>query len=143
MGSQSNLLILLVVIICGIAVYVGITMFAGKNIESIRDQVRTELGYLSQEAIAHYNRPVNLGGGGRTFLKFNGTKRMKISTKRKRAVSGTRLWESETAVYTVLAAAADSVVIEGKTDEIGNDGTNPIRIWGVVKPNGFYSLSKN
>ena len=74
---------------------------------------------------------------------FNGTKRTKVHTKRRRTITGTRLWESETAVYMVLVAAKDSVVIEGKGDDIGTDNVNPIRVWGIVKPSRFYTIEKN
>jgi len=143
MGSQSNLLILLGVIICVIAVYVGIQTFAGKTVEGARDEMRSELAFLSKDVVAHYHRPVNQGGGGRTFLRYNGTGRLKVRTKKRRPVSGTRLWETDNAVYVVIAASADSVVIEGKGDEIGNDKVNPIRLWGVVKASEFYTAAKN
>ena len=143
MGSQSNLLILLVTIVVVTAVYVGIRTFGGKSVEGARDQIRSELAFLSKEAVTYCHQPVNLGGGGRSFLMFNGTKRTKVHTKRRRTITGTRLWESETAVYMVLVAAKDSVVIEGKGDDIGTDNVNPIRVWGIVKPSRFYTIEKN
>ena len=118
-------------------------MFRGGTIESARDQIRTEIGYLSKEAVSFYYRPVILGGGGMSFRNFNGTRRMKINTKRRRPVTGTRLWESETAVYSVTAAAEDSVVIEATGDEVGTDGQNIMRVRGIVKTDSFYMVDVN
>ena len=72
------------------------------------------------------------------------TKKTKIVTKKRRPIqSGTRLWESETAVYAVLAAARDSVVVEGVGDHIGNDGKNPIRVRAVAKVRQFSTTVVN
>ena len=144
MGSQSTLLLLIGGIIVAAGIYAGITVFTGSNVHYSRDQICTEIANLSKEAVNFYVRPRQLGGGGKSFKNFNNTRRTKISTKKRRKTpSGTRLWESETAVYSVIAAADDSVVIDAIGDHIGNDGTNPIRIRGVIKGTGFTTTDIN
>jgi hypothetical protein len=144
MGSQTNLLILLGGILVVISIFVGITMFRANMTENDRDQIRNELSYLSKEALSYYYRPTIFGGGGKSFRSFNGTRRMKISTKRRRPIkNGARLWESDNAVYAVVVAADDSVVIEATGDDLGNDGNNVMRLWGVVKVDDFYTKDLN
>ncbi len=143
MGSQQNLIILLVVVLAGVAIYFGVQMFGVKKSESARDHIRADLSYLSKEAMAYYMRPVTAGGGGKSFVNFNGAGRLKVRTTIRRPISGTRLWESESAVYVVLSATADSVVIEGTGDDIGYDNATPVRAWGIVKKTGLYTVDKN
>ncbi len=67
MGQQQLLLIILGVIIVGIAVAVGITMFQDNAINSNRDAVSNDLVNLAARAQQFYRRPVGMGGGGNTF----------------------------------------------------------------------------
>jgi Tfp pilus assembly protein PilE len=67
MGQQQLLLIILGVIVVGIAVAVGITMFSDSAISSNRDALTNDLVNLASRAQQYYRRPVALGGGGYTF----------------------------------------------------------------------------
>jgi Tfp pilus assembly protein PilE len=67
MGQQQLLLIILGVIIVGIAVAVGITMFQDNAINSNRDAVSNDLVNLAARAQQFYRRPIGMGGGGNTF----------------------------------------------------------------------------
>ena len=76
MGQQQLLLIILGVIIVGIAVAVGITMFQDNAVSANKDAVTNDLVNLAAKAQQHYRKPVALGGGGNTFQKdtdANGT----------------------------------------------------------------------
>jgi Tfp pilus assembly protein PilE len=66
-GQQQLLLIILGVIVVGIAVAVGITMFADSAASSNRDAVIADLQNLAQRAQQFYRRPTFLGGGGNSF----------------------------------------------------------------------------
>jgi len=144
MGSQSTMLLIMGGIIVVLGIYVGMTIFTSSNVHHSRDQILSELGNLSKEALNHFIRPVNLGGGGKSFTNFGGVRRVKISTKKKRHFpAGKRIWESESAVYSVIAAAEDSVIIDATGDHIGNDGQNVIRIRGVIKETGIYTVDLN
>ena len=67
MGQQQLLLIILGVIVVGIAVAVGITMFADSAVTANRDAVTNDLVNLASRAQQFYRRPVALGGGGNSF----------------------------------------------------------------------------
>jgi hypothetical protein len=70
MGQQQLLLIILGVIVVGIAVVVGITMFQENAISANRDAVTNDLVNLAARAQQYYRRPVSLGGGGNSFEKM-------------------------------------------------------------------------
>ncbi len=67
MGQQQLLLIILGVIIVGIAVAVGITMFQDNAISANRDAVTNDLVQLAAKAQQFYRKPQALGGGGNAF----------------------------------------------------------------------------
>jgi hypothetical protein len=68
MGQQQLLLIILGVIVVGIAVAVGITMFSDNAVSANRDAVSNDLVNLAARAQQYYRRPAALGGGGNSFV---------------------------------------------------------------------------
>ena len=70
MGQQQLLLIALGIIVVGIAVVVGITLFSTLAAESNRDQLFSDLNILSALAQAHFRKPVTMGGGGNSFANY-------------------------------------------------------------------------
>ncbi len=64
MGTQQILMIVLSVIIVGVAVGVGITMFQNQAVNSNRQAVLADLNNFGAQAIAWYKLPKNMGGGG-------------------------------------------------------------------------------
>jgi len=68
MGQQQLLLIILGVIVVGIAVAVGITMFQDNAVSANRDAVTNDLVNLAARAQQFYRRPSALGGGAQSFL---------------------------------------------------------------------------
>jgi len=70
MGQQQLLLIILGVIIVGIAVAVGITMFKTNAVAANRDALVGDLTNLAARAHQYYRRPTSLGGGGQSFVGF-------------------------------------------------------------------------
>ena len=98
-----------------------------------RDTMKDEIASLTREVLNYYKRPHHLGGGGNSFMKFNDVRRKRLRPKARKEPTGKTLWETETAVYSVLVAAKDSVVIDGVGDHTGNDGSNPIKVRGIIK----------
>jgi hypothetical protein len=68
MGTQQILLIVLSVIIVGVAVAVGITMFATQATNSNRQALVGELQHFGAVAMQYYKTPVGQGGGGGTSV---------------------------------------------------------------------------
>ncbi|MFN3134910.1 MAG: type IV pilin protein [Candidatus Kryptonium sp.] len=90
MGQQQLLLIVLGVIIVGIAIAVGISMFKSSAVDANRNAVASDLANLASKAQRYYRTPVELGGGGNSFANFalspldtgnaNGSYRVEILT---------------------------------------------------------------
>lgn len=64
MGTQQILLIVLSVVVVGIAVAVGITMFQNQAVNSARQSIMSDLNNFAAQAMAWYKMPQSMGGGG-------------------------------------------------------------------------------
>jgi hypothetical protein len=67
MGQQQLLLIILGVIIVGIAIAVGITMFTAGSVQSNKDAIVNDLNNLAANAYQYRIRPTSMGGGGGVY----------------------------------------------------------------------------
>lgn len=70
MGQQQLLLIVLGVIIVGISIIAGITIFRENAISSKRDTLFNEANHIAALAVKFYQTPVVMGGGGNSFIGF-------------------------------------------------------------------------
>jgi hypothetical protein len=68
MGQQQVLLIILGIIVAGIAVFAGITLYQDNAVDHNRAAVIGDLKKLAVKAQQYYARPTTLGGGGRSFV---------------------------------------------------------------------------
>jgi Tfp pilus assembly protein PilE len=124
MGQQQLLLIILGVIVVGIAVAVGITMFTDNAVSANRDAVTNDLVNLAARAQQFYRRPTALGGGGNKFtgLTADATGLKKL-TNRAYNANGT---------YNIsVAGNATGVTIRGVGTELV-DGTNYVTMAVIV-----------
>ena len=122
MGQQQLLLIILGVIVVGIAVAVGISMFNDSASSSNRDAVVSDLMNLASRAQQYYRRPSTTGGGGNTF---NGLTLAELTAKP----------TNSNGVYALsTGGSATSVVITGTGVEKGNNATSPISLAVTVFP---------
>ncbi len=115
MGQQQLLLIALGIIVVGIAVVVGITLFSTLAAESNRDQLFSDLNIISAVARAHFKKPVTMGGGGNSFANFE------IPTALLETANGTL-------EHTKTGHNPDHIHFTATGKELGEDGTNPIKI---------------
>jgi hypothetical protein len=67
MGQQQLLLIILGVIIVGIAIAVGISMFSSGSVQANRDGIVNDLNNLAANAYQFRIRPTTMGGGGGAY----------------------------------------------------------------------------
>ncbi len=74
MGTQQILLIVLAVIIVGVAIAVGITMFSSQAYNSNRQAVASELTNYASQVIQFWKTPASLGGGGNRTANLTVTK---------------------------------------------------------------------
>ncbi|MGC8653759.1 MAG: hypothetical protein ACP5US_07200, partial [Candidatus Kryptoniota bacterium] len=121
MGQQQLLLIVLGVIIVGIAIAVGISMFKSNAQSSNRDQVINDLNNLAAKAQQYYRKPTAMGGGEQDF---NGFKLAPVDTE-----NGNGHYGVTTTVPSVppttfddsVKASSQTIYLFGVGTETGND----------------------
>ncbi len=67
MGQTQLLLVVLGLMLIGIAIYVGVSIFSANTIENTRNAIIIDLGNFATRANAFYWKPVSQGGGGKSF----------------------------------------------------------------------------
>jgi len=67
MGQQQLLLIILGVIIVGIAIAVGLSLFSAQSVQSNHDAIINDLNNIAANAYQHYIRPASMGGGANSY----------------------------------------------------------------------------
>ena len=79
MGQQQMLLIIVGVIITGIAIAVGITLFGGNSVSSNRDALVNDLNTIGSNAFAFKNRLSTMGGGSGRYSGYTIPVRMRTN----------------------------------------------------------------
>ncbi|HLF19885.1 MAG TPA: hypothetical protein VI704_03760 [Bacteroidota bacterium] len=95
MGQQQLLLIILGVIIVGIAIAVGLSLFSAQSVQSNKDAMINDLNNIAAQCYQFRIRPSSMGGGQGSYSGFT---------------LPTKMATNENGVY-VPVAAADEVVI--------------------------------
>jgi len=72
MGQQQLLLIILGVIIVGIAIAIGISMFSASSVQSNKDGIINDMNNLAADAYQFRIRPTTMAGGGGSYTGGNG-----------------------------------------------------------------------
>jgi hypothetical protein len=72
MGQQQLLLIILGVIVVGIAIAVGISMFSSGSVQSNKDAIINDMNNLAANAYQHRIRPSSMGGGAGAYDNSKG-----------------------------------------------------------------------
>ena len=80
MGTQQVLLIVLSVIIVGVAVGVGITMFSKQSSSTNREAMTAGLEDIAAQALAFYKTPASMAGGGKGNPGFGANRNEAIRT---------------------------------------------------------------
>lgn len=95
MGQQQLLLIILGVIIVGIAIAVGLSLFSAQSVASNKDALINDLGNLAATAYQYRIRPTSMGGGGSSYVGFTIPSKMS---------------SNDNGIYTLPSAATATVV---------------------------------
>ncbi|MGA9408755.1 MAG: hypothetical protein WBW71_16600 [Bacteroidota bacterium] len=120
MGQQQLLLIILGVIIVGIAVAVGITMFQDNAVDQNRSAVIADLTTLAAKAQQYYAKPTTLGGGGNSFVGLT------ADATGLADLASTAFTTNANGTYTIkTAGTATTVVLHGVGSTALSDGTYP------------------
>jgi len=115
MGQQQLLLVILGIIIVGIAITVGITMFKANAVESSRTAIINDLGYYAMRARQFYHKPPSLGGSYHDFSEIT-------------LPMLTRLSENENGRYYIEEATKDELILVGVGKIVVHDDTIRIRM---------------
>ena len=126
MGTQQILMIVLSVIIVGIAVGVGITMFQNQAVNSNRQAVIADLTNFASQAIAYYKVPATMGGGGNGtpgFREGEGTTPTSgllsyIGFLSSGGETPTYTYSNDNGTYTLTIAGPENLTITGTGKEL-------------------------
>lgn len=117
MGQQQLLLIILGVIIVGIAVAVGITMFQDNALSASRDAITADLVNLASKAQQYYRKPASLGGGGNSFTGITAVT----------VIVGSAVATNDNATYSISGTTtATAIVFVGTGNNEVSTGVYPI-----------------
>jgi len=119
MGQQQLLLIILGVIIVGIAIAVGLSLFSAQSVQSNRDAIINDLNNLAAQAYQFRIRPSSMGGGQGDYTTFT------IPTKMQTNENGTYTAAptTNTIVFTAVSAQNASNSIKVTIDSNGKLGS--------------------
>ena len=129
MGQQQLLLIVLGVIVVGIAVAVGMNQFSTSAGEANRDQLISDLNFLSIVAQAYYKKPASYGGGGNSYTGWEFPDYFKNYESGK--------------IKAKIKKKGDEVKITATGTEIGMDGKKMVKVEIKVKPTSIKIKIKN
>lgn len=145
MGTQQLLLIVLGVVIVGVAIAVGITLFKSNAQDSNRSQVIGDLENLGAEAQQYYRQPVSFDGGGRNFKGFSlapldtgdGTGSFSVATSPPNDADFHR------GSLAPIANSAQVIYIVGCGKEPGYNPADPVKVYLRVTPDSLTATVLN
>ena len=70
MGQTQLFLVILGMMLIGIAIYVGISLFSANTVEDSRNAIIVDLQNFAARANAYYWKPEAQGGGGKSFANI-------------------------------------------------------------------------
>ena len=70
MGQQQLLLIILGVIIVGIAIAVGLSLFSAQSVQSNKDAIINDLNNIAAHAYQYRIRPASMAGGAGAYTGY-------------------------------------------------------------------------
>jgi hypothetical protein len=115
MGQQQLLLIILGVIIVGIAIAVGLSLFTAQSIQSNRDAIINDLNNLAAQAYQYRIRPTSMGGGQGDYSSF--AIPLKMKTNENATYSATPGQNS--IAFTAVSAQNASNTVQVSVDSFG------------------------
>jgi hypothetical protein len=131
MGQQQLLLIILGVIIVGISIAVGLSLFAANSIQANKDAMINDINNIGANAYQHYIRPASMAGGQQSY-DGSGS-----ATARAYTVPF-RMSSNDNATYAVVAGAQTITITGTSTANAGCtvaatvDNTGAVGAWTFV-----------
>lgn len=122
MGQQQLLLVVLGVIVVGISVIAGITIFREYALSTKRDALFNEANHIAAMAMSYYRTPAAMGGGSNSFIGFDIPANMQVTP------SGSFVAEAFNDRFIITATGNETVT-----------GTDSIKVRLTVMPDGVTS----
>jgi len=117
MGQQQLLLIILGVIIVGIAIAVGLSMFTAQSVGANRDAIIADMTNLAANAYQYRIRPTTMGGGGGSYVGYTIPPSLASNENGVYALSG-----SPSATTVGFAGTSSQYTTDSVTGTYGSDG---------------------
>lgn len=121
MGYQQILMLVLGVIIIGLSVTVGLTMFTQQMMSINRQSIISDMNIFAGTANAYYKTPANMGGGAATW----DIDRMGMWFGYNYDAANNSI-SNGNGTY-IFSADGDVLTIIGTGTEIGNDGSENVK----------------
>lgn len=109
MGQTQLLLVILGVLLVGVAIFVGVSMFEANTVENTRNAIMADLNGFASRAHAYYWKPTGQGGGNKSFAGV--TLRMIFP-----------MGENQNASYYIESVSQDQCVIMGVGKVVASNG---------------------
>jgi hypothetical protein len=116
MGQQQLLLIILGVIIVGIAIAVGLSLFSAQSIQANKDAMINDINNISAHAYQYKIRPASMGGGNGSYVGYT------IPGKMATNENGTYTASGQSATNVTLTATSAQTPTNTITVSIDSDG---------------------
>jgi hypothetical protein len=118
MGQQQLLLIILGVIIVGIAIAVGLSLFSAQSIQSNRDAIINDMNNLAAQAYQYRIRPTSMGGGQGDYSSFAIPLKMRTNENATYSVAPSQ----NSIAFTAVSAQNASNTVQVTVDSFGRLG---------------------
>jgi hypothetical protein len=109
MGQTQLLLVILGVLLVGVAIFVGISMFEANTIENTRNAIISDLNGFASRAHAYYWKSTSQGGGNKSFAGVTLHVIFPMA-------------ENQNATYYMESTSADQCVIMGVGKVVASNG---------------------
>jgi hypothetical protein len=114
MGQQQLLLIILGVIIVGIAIAVGLSLFSAQSIQANKDAIINDLNNIAAHSYQYRIRPTSMGGGQGTYTGY--AIPSKMASNENASFSSTASANSVTIVATSAGNTTNKVTVVVDSD---------------------------
>jgi hypothetical protein len=127
MGQTQLLLVILGVLLVGVAIFVGVSMFEANTVENSRNAIMADLNAFASRAHAYYWKPTTQGGGNKSFAGV--TLRVIFPME-----------ENNNARYYLESTTQDQCIIDGVGKVVASNGDSVrVRI-RITEPRNFIEI---
>jgi hypothetical protein len=136
LGQQQLLLIVLGVIVVGIAIAVGITMFRSNTQSSNRDQIISDLERLGSIAQEYYKKPISMAGGAYDFKGFalSATDTGNADGSFKPSTSPPNDADPMRGSISPIGTSTQEIYLIAYGKELGNNNRQAVKAYAAVTP---------